>query len=327
MEAKREVGLTGDVVKPGACLHPKMLRLADLLLPHTPGLPGAYATDVARARMDDLWNWFWGRYVKGEFRDGRLTGMGPSGLAQAARWFFDPSAFVEAAVTAGFLSRDQDGVLRVHDHEDHLPGWVRQALKDASRGSARGKSTGDARGDSTGGAPVDSPVRSMESLSLSLSLSSSLDPSLPPSLEAEKGSARPVDAGSASKGKAPRTPTARKPLSESEGLAGSLARRWRSKYGVEPEWGSAASVLNLLGQAHPQAEIEAAFDRYLAKGDQYVIDNRHPPGLFRSQYDRWAIAAPPSPSAATSKYSGVGQRVDVSTQQAAPQAAKIGTAE
>lgn len=129
----------GPDVKPGACLHPKMLRLADLLLPHAPGLPGAYAVDVARARMDDFWNWFWGRYRDGEFRDGRLAGLGASGVAQAARWSFDPAAFVEAACVAVFLERDADGCLRVHDHEDHAPDWVRQALRDEARRTAPGR--------------------------------------------------------------------------------------------------------------------------------------------------------------------------------------------
>lgn len=265
-----------DPVKPGACLHPKMLRLADLILPHAPGLSGAYATDVARARMDDLWNWFWGRYVKGEFRDGRLTGMGPAGLSQAARWMFDPTPFVDALVAAGFLERSHDGILRVHDHEDHIPGWVRQSLKDASRGSARGKSTGDARG----GAPVDSPVRSMESLSLFSSLSSDRI-----SDDSDASHLPVADTNGATKSKP------KKLITEQAGLAGDCARLWKARYSDAdpPEWGKHIITLNKLGQRHDHARLVVAFGRFVDSDEEFNADKAHHLSLFVANPDKWLI--------------------------------------
>jgi hypothetical protein len=53
--------------------------------------------------------------------DGVLTGMSAVDVALEAGWEDDPERFVIAMMESGFLDRDEDGVYRLHDWEDHQP--------------------------------------------------------------------------------------------------------------------------------------------------------------------------------------------------------------
>lgn len=58
------------------------------------------------------------------------VGKWPDGaIARACDWMGEPEAFIGALVGSGFLDRDSEHRLTVHDWSDHAPGWVRAKLK------------------------------------------------------------------------------------------------------------------------------------------------------------------------------------------------------
>lgn len=52
---------------------------------------------------------------------GNLDGMWTCDIANSAGWHGDPDEFVNALVEAGWLDKDEDGVLSIHDWEDRQP--------------------------------------------------------------------------------------------------------------------------------------------------------------------------------------------------------------
>lgn len=60
--------------------------------------------------------------------DGILVGMSTLDVALEAGWEEDPEKFVSALIECGFIDKDDDGVYRLHDWDDHQP-FVTEAPK------------------------------------------------------------------------------------------------------------------------------------------------------------------------------------------------------
>lgn len=85
--------------------HRKTVMLAAEL-----GIPEIYAA----AHMIHLWCWALDNAPEGD-----LSGLSARVIAFGAGWPGDPEAFVQAAVRAGFLDRNDSGELRIHDWDDY----------------------------------------------------------------------------------------------------------------------------------------------------------------------------------------------------------------
>jgi hypothetical protein len=65
--------------------------------------------------------------------DGSLAGVDPEEIADAADYYGDPDKFVDALVRAGFLDRDEQGTLAVHDWWDYAGRLIEQREKNRER--------------------------------------------------------------------------------------------------------------------------------------------------------------------------------------------------
>lgn len=93
--------------------HPKLYALADALGIETP---------TAVGHLKYLW-WHAIKYAL----DGNLSSIGQKGIARVAKWNGDPSAFVSAMVSSGFLNAD----LTIHDWMDYAGRYL--DLKESNR--------------------------------------------------------------------------------------------------------------------------------------------------------------------------------------------------
>jgi len=86
-------------------------------------IPEVYAA----AHMAHLWCWALDNAPTGD-----LTGLPAKVIAKGAAWPGDPSAFVEAAVAAGYIDRDGDS-LRLHNWEEYAGRLIEHRRKDRER--------------------------------------------------------------------------------------------------------------------------------------------------------------------------------------------------
>lgn len=101
-------------MKLNAIEHPKTLDFASRL---------DVALPTAIGHLELLWAF------TAKFTPCGDVGRFPSGaMARACHWPGDPATFEAALVSAGFLDRDPEHRLVVHDWHDHAPGWVRAKL-------------------------------------------------------------------------------------------------------------------------------------------------------------------------------------------------------
>lgn len=107
-----------------------------LLLGHALDLPPAYAA----AHMLQLWCW-----ALDNAPDGDLSGLPPAVIAAGAGWTGDPGQFVDAAVDAGFLDREDDCLL-IHDWYDYAGKLIEKRQQDAER-KRRARTTAKRRQD------------------------------------------------------------------------------------------------------------------------------------------------------------------------------------
>jgi hypothetical protein len=111
-------------------MHPKTKKLARLL---------GVSRVTAVGHLQFLW-WWTGSYAP----DGELTRFDSLDVATGAEWEGDEEAFVEALVAAGFLDRDEDGHLTVHDWRDYGGRLIDRRKSNAARmrdARARGQKT------------------------------------------------------------------------------------------------------------------------------------------------------------------------------------------
>lgn len=69
--------------------------------------------------------------------EGVLRGATPDKIARFVRWEGDAAALVDALVRVGFLDRDSDGALRVHDWQDHRPAYLNDRARKIKRENKR----------------------------------------------------------------------------------------------------------------------------------------------------------------------------------------------
>lgn len=97
-------------MKKEALRHPKMLDLASRL---------GIGLDAAIGKMTLLWDFAQDYATRGDI--GKL----PDGaIAMACVWSGDPKVFVDALVDAGWLDRNDEHRLVIHDWPDHCERWV-----------------------------------------------------------------------------------------------------------------------------------------------------------------------------------------------------------
>ena len=97
--------------------HPKTRKLAR----RVGGLPAAVG------HLHCLWWW-----AMDYAPDGDLSDHDAEDIAIGCEWEGDPNAFVTALVESGFLDRDDDGTLSIHDYHDYIGRYQWKAEKDAA---------------------------------------------------------------------------------------------------------------------------------------------------------------------------------------------------
>lgn len=95
--------------------HPKTVSLAAEL--------GIYLPQ-AIGHLELLWN-----FIAQKTPQGNIGKWPDVVIANAAQWTGDPSRFVAALVSVGFLDENQEHRLLTHDWAEHMPNWVRAKLK------------------------------------------------------------------------------------------------------------------------------------------------------------------------------------------------------
>jgi hypothetical protein len=104
-------------VKLDALDHPKTLDLAARLNVSRP---------TAIGHLELLWAFTGQKSAQGN------VGKWPDGaIARACDWMGNPQVFITALIDAGFLEKDDQHRLLVHDWQVHATGWVRAKLKNA----------------------------------------------------------------------------------------------------------------------------------------------------------------------------------------------------
>lgn len=99
--------------------HPKMKKLARIL---------NIAVPTAVGHLHFFWWW-----ALDYAQDGSLSRYDAGDIADAALWEQDAQAFVDAMVEAGFIDRDQDGTLRIHDWDDYAGRLLDKRRQNAER--------------------------------------------------------------------------------------------------------------------------------------------------------------------------------------------------
>lgn len=99
--------------------HPKTKKMARIL---------NVSRVTAVGHLQFLW-WWATNYAP----DGDVTRFDHMDIATGAEWEGDESAFVEALVTAGFLDRDIDGTLCIHDWQDYAGKLIDRRRTNAER--------------------------------------------------------------------------------------------------------------------------------------------------------------------------------------------------
>jgi len=114
--------------------HPKLQRFAR----------GLGITEAAAAgHLFALWGW-----AMNYAQDGNLTGFKPDDIAVAAGWPDNAEKFIDAALQCGirghgFLEKNSEGDLLLHNWEEHMGGHFKKRKKEAERLRAYRKKKGD----------------------------------------------------------------------------------------------------------------------------------------------------------------------------------------
>lgn len=119
----------------GLARHPKTLKLARKLNVH-----------VAQAIGHLHMFWWWALDYA---QDGDLSHCDPEDIAIAADWPEDADFFVESMVEVGFIDRDNDGLLIIHDWYDYAGKLIERRAADAAR-KKRSRAKKDAQETSEG---------------------------------------------------------------------------------------------------------------------------------------------------------------------------------
>jgi len=103
----------------GLAKHPKTLKLARKLNIH-----------IAQAIGHLHLFWWWAMEYA---QDGDLSHCDPEDIAIAADWPGDERQFVESLIEAGFIDRNEDGTLSIHDWHDYAGKLLEKRAADAER--------------------------------------------------------------------------------------------------------------------------------------------------------------------------------------------------
>src|SRR3990167_2909240 len=98
--------------------HPKVRRLARTLRVSIPAAIG---------HLPLFWWW-----ALDYARDGPITGIEATDIAEAAMWEDGPDLFMQALIGAGFVDRDGES-LRIHDWEDYAGRMMERRARNAER--------------------------------------------------------------------------------------------------------------------------------------------------------------------------------------------------
>lgn len=99
--------------------HRKTLAVADVL-----GVPPVYAL----GHLSALWLW-----SVDNAPDGSLRGISPRVVAYAAQWPGEPSEFVSALVTVGFLDETEESGLAIHDWDEYAGKLLERKARNAEQ--------------------------------------------------------------------------------------------------------------------------------------------------------------------------------------------------
>ncbi len=109
-------------MKREAHMHPKIRRLSVLIRSHAPNSIAEPQT-IATGVLERLWF-----YASERHRFGILDGVDANLLAGEVGWNGDPQFLLDAIISTGWIDM-VDGVLCVHDWQDHCPMWVTALLR------------------------------------------------------------------------------------------------------------------------------------------------------------------------------------------------------